>query len=109
VGVPRPCGAGIGVGALKSKRAPGESTSNMSLLNTSWKWLRRVAGRPADVVDEAPAVAQARALIRAVDAGGLPLHPGKVNQLARALGLEVSGSARVEDTIARIRQALMRV
>ncbi len=81
----------------------------MTLLSTSWKWLRRVAGRPTDAGDDPPAVAQAKALIRAVDAGGLPLHPGKVNHLARALGLEVSGSARVEDTIARIRQALMRI
>jgi hypothetical protein len=81
----------------------------MTLMNTSWKWMRRVAGWPADMVDESPAIAQARALIRAVDAGGLPLHPAKVNHLARALGLEVSSKERVEDTIERIRQALMRV
>jgi hypothetical protein len=79
------------------------------LLNMTWSWVRRLVGRPPKPADEPPAVAQARALIRAVDAGGVPLHPGKVNHLARALGLEVSGSARVGDTIERIRQALTRV
>ncbi|MGC4061098.1 MAG: hypothetical protein QM749_09845 [Aquabacterium sp.] len=51
---------------------------------------------------------QARALIAAVDAGGVPLSPAKVNQIGRALGLEVSSKAPVEDTIERIRQALAR-
>ena len=36
-----------------------------------------------------PELAQARALIAAIDAGGIPLYPGKVNQIARALGVEV--------------------
>ena len=45
-------------------------------------------------------------LIAAVDAGGIPLNPARVNHIARALGLEVSRHARVEDTIARIRAAL---
>jgi hypothetical protein len=54
-------------------------------------------------------IAQARALIRAVDAGGLPTNPARVNAIARALGLEVSRKARLEDTIERIRAALCRV
>ena len=33
---------------------------------------------------------QAQALVDAVDAGGLPLNPARVNQIARQLGLEVS-------------------
>ncbi|MCV2351729.1 hypothetical protein [Paucibacter sp. Y2R2-4] len=53
-----------------------------------------------------PEQAQARALITAIDAGGIPLHPAKVNQIARALGLEVSREAPVEATIARIRELL---
>ncbi|MEJ6007039.1 hypothetical protein WG899_15915 [Paucibacter sp. AS339] len=53
-----------------------------------------------------PEQAQARALIAAIDAGGIPLHPAKVNQIARALGLEVSREAPVEQTIARIRELL---
>jgi hypothetical protein len=55
-----------------------------------------------------PELRQAHALLTAVDAGGIPLHPGKVNAIARGLGLEVSTKAPVEDTIARIRQAIAR-
>jgi hypothetical protein len=56
-----------------------------------------------------PELDQARALIRAIDAGGMPLNAMRVNQIARALGLEVSSKAAVEDTIERIRAALQRV
>ncbi|MCZ8077454.1 MAG: hypothetical protein O9341_25310 [Paucibacter sp.] len=62
--------------------------------------LRALSPAPAGPVDE---LAQARALIAAIDAGGIPLYPGKVNQIARALGLEVSREAPVEATVARIR------
>lgn len=58
--------------------------------------------------DWPPEMRQAHDLVKAVDAGGLPLNPAKVNQIARALGLEVSARAPVEDTIERIRQALKR-
>jgi hypothetical protein len=51
---------------------------------------------------------QAQALVDAVDAGGLPLNPARVNQIARQLGLEVSAKAPVEQTIERIRAALAR-
>jgi hypothetical protein len=47
-------------------------------------------------------------LIRAIDAGGLPLNPARVNDIARQLGLEVSTKAPMEDTIARIRKVLAR-
>ena len=47
-------------------------------------------------------------LIKAVDAGGLPLNPARVNAIARSLGLEVSTRAPVEETIQRIRKALSR-
>ena len=50
----------------------------------------------------------ARALLKAIDAGGLPLNAARVNDIARRLGLEVSTRAPVEETIARIRQALRR-
>lgn len=49
---------------------------------------------------------QAASLIAAVDAGGVPLNPARVNHIARQLGLEVSRKAAVEDTLARIRAAL---
>jgi len=49
---------------------------------------------------------QAARLIAAIDAGGLPLNPARVNDIARQLGLEVSRKAPLEDTLARIRAAL---
>lgn len=49
---------------------------------------------------------QAASLIAAVDAGGVPLNPARVNDIARQLGLEVSRKAAVDDTLARIREAL---
>ena len=48
-------------------------------------------------------------LIKAVDAGGLPLNPARVNAIARSLGLDVSTRAPVQETIQRIRTALFRM
>lgn len=56
---------------------------------------------------EAPEIQRATDLIKAIDAGGLPLNPARVNDIARQLGLEVSTKARMEDTIARIRGVLI--
>ena len=53
-------------------------------------------------------ITQAKQLIAAVDRGGIPLNPAKVNAIARNLGLEVSRKAPVEETIVRIRQAVER-
>jgi hypothetical protein len=47
-------------------------------------------------------------LIAAIDAGGLPLNPARVNDIARQLGLEVSSKAPMPLTVERIRQALAR-
>lgn len=55
-----------------------------------------------------PELEAARGLIRAIDRGGIPLNPARVNQIARDLGLEVSRTAPVEHTIARIRAWLDR-
>lgn len=52
--------------------------------------------------------ARARQLVEAIDRGGIPLNAAKVNAIARALGLEVSPRARLEETVQRIRQALSR-
>jgi hypothetical protein len=52
--------------------------------------------------------ARARQLIAAVDRGGIPLNPAKVNAIARDLGLDVPRQAPVEATIERIRLALAR-
>jgi hypothetical protein len=54
----------------------------------------------------APELQRAQALLAAVDAGGIPLLPAKVNQIARDLGLAVSREDAVEATIARIRRQL---
>jgi hypothetical protein len=56
---------------------------------------------PSDIV-------QARRLIAAIDRGGVPLNPARINAIARDLGLEVSRHARAEETIQRIRQAIAR-
>ncbi len=48
-------------------------------------------------------------LLAAIDAGGLPLNPARVNDIARKLGLEVSPQSKVESTIARIRAAVARM
>ena len=69
-------------------------------------WLRRWFSRSAALP---PEIAQAKALIAAVDRGGVPLNPARINAIARALGLEVSRKAPVEETIERIRAALTRV
>jgi hypothetical protein len=69
-------------------------------------WLRKYIGDTPKPADE---ISQARALIHAIDAGGMPLNPARINAIARDLGLEVSSRARVEDTIERIRAALKRV
>jgi hypothetical protein len=52
---------------------------------------------------------RARNLIEAVDAGGVPLSPAKVNAIARSLGLEVSAHDAVDQTIERIRAAVQRL
>ena len=68
-------------------------------------WLDLLLGRRRPLSAEQ----RARDLIRSVDAGGLPLNAAIVNDIARQLGLEVSSKARMDETIARIREALGRV
>jgi hypothetical protein len=70
-----------------------------------WVRLRSLWIRPAAVN---PEVRRALDLLAAVDAGGVPLNPARVNQIARDLGLEVSSRARVDETIERIRAAVRR-
>ena len=70
--------------------------------------LTKLRPRPARTTVHEHEHEQAAALIRAVDAGGLPLNPARVNQIARQLGLEVSTRAPVEQTIQRIRDAMAR-
>lgn len=71
------------------------------LLKAIGSWLRR---RPT----VAPELQRARELLAAIDAGGIPLNPALVNQIARNLGLEVSREASMDETIPRIRAAVAR-
>lgn len=68
-------------------------------------WLKKLLPRRQTLTTEQ----RAKALIAAIDAGGLPLNAAVVNDIARKLGLEVSTRARMEDTILRIRMALKRL
>jgi len=67
-------------------------------------WIRRRFFRRAPLSE----LEQARRLIRAVDCGGIPLNPAKVNAIARSFGLEVSARAPVEQTVERIRACVQR-
>lgn len=68
-----------------------------------------VALEPKPVAPEvAPEVRAAKELIDAIDRGGVPLNPARVNNIARDMGMEVSRSAPVEQTIQRIREAVTR-
>ncbi len=49
---------------------------------------------------------RAQDLIAAIDAGGVPLNPFIVNDIARQMGLTVDTEARMADTSERIRKAL---
>jgi hypothetical protein len=67
-------------------------------------WLKtRLTGSETPTLEQ-----RARDLVAAIDAGGLPLNPARVNDIARQLGLEVSSKAPMPETIERIRQALHR-
>ena len=68
--------------------------------------LRDLLMRPRATVSDRQ---RALDLIKAIDAGGIPLSPARVNAVARTLGLEVSRHAPMEATIARIRSALARI
>jgi hypothetical protein len=68
-------------------------------------WLKNLFSAKPEATCE---ITRAKQLIAAIDRGGVPLNPAKVNEIARNLGLEVSRKAPVEETIERIRQALAR-
>ena len=64
--------------------------------------------QPDPTVTLPPEVQSAKDLLDAIDKGGVPLNPGKINAIARDLGLEVKKSAKPEETIARLREAVAR-
>jgi len=75
------------------------------VLKTLVRWL---TGQPPENPAPLSDIDQARRLIAAIDSGGIPLNPARLNQIARNLGLEVSTRAPVENTIERIRAAIQR-
>ena len=77
----------------------------MQWWRTWWAKRHGAAAKPAPPLSDRQ---QAQALIDAIDRGGLPLNPARVNQIARGLGLEVSTRAPMAQTIERIREALAR-
>jgi len=59
--------------------------------------------------DTMPAeIRRAQQLISAIDSGGIPLDSSRIIRIAEDLGLDVARSARMDDTIERIRKALAR-
>ena len=71
------------------------------LLRTLRAWLRRKPTLPRELQAGMDVIA-------AIDAGGLPLDPSRINRIARELGLEVSPKAPVEETVVRLRAAVER-
>jgi hypothetical protein len=77
------------------------------LMHSLRRWFKARFGRPPP-----PAISdaqRARDLIAAVDAGGVPLSPARVNAIARSLGLEVSAHDPADSTVERIRAAVQRL
>lgn len=70
--------------------------------------LQRLFKRTPASIDTLSDSERARQLIAAIDRGGIPLDKTIINRIAESFGLDVSKSARTEDTIARIRAALKR-
>jgi hypothetical protein len=64
-------------------------------------------GKP-EQVQETSAIGQAKKLLAAIDQGGIPTDPIRINNIGRALGLEVLQSAPMADTIERIRAEVNR-
>ena len=73
----------------------------MHLLRVLKNLFRRKKSYPTEIET-------AVALIKAINRGGVPSNPIKINAIARDLGLEVSASAPIEQTIERIRLSLKR-
>lgn len=71
-------------------------------------FLRRLLKRSQGMRQPLSDIERARQLIAAIDAGGIPLDKTIINRIAESFGLEVSRTARTEETIERIRAALAR-
>jgi hypothetical protein len=72
-------------------------------------WLKKLFQfkTPSRSFPQLTAHQRAQDLITAIDHGGIPLNPTIVNRIGRDLGLEVSPSAPIPETIKRIRAELL--
>jgi hypothetical protein len=68
-------------------------------------WLKSLLPAKAAPLSD---IEQARRLIAAINRGGIPLNPSRVNAVARNLGLEIAKKAPVEETNERLRKAVAR-
>jgi hypothetical protein len=68
-------------------------------------WLKSLLPAKAAPLSD---IEQARRLIAAINRGGIPLNPSRVNAVARNLGLEIAKKAPVEETIEHLRKAVSR-
>jgi hypothetical protein len=75
----------------------------MTLQHMFSNWFKVFFGKK---IAHSPERQRAIDLIAAINAGGTPLNPALINNIARNLGLEVAMTAPVEATIQRIREVL---
>lgn len=73
--------------------------------NNPLRWLKSLFSRQPALQSE---IERAKDVLAAIDKGGMPLNPAKINAIARDLGLEVRRSSPVEETVQRIHAAVLR-
>ena len=73
--------------------------------NNPLRWLKSLFSRQPALQSE---IERAKDVLAAIDKGGMPLNPAKINAIARDLGLEVRRSAPVEEIVQRIHAAVLR-
>ena len=73
--------------------------------NNPLRWLKSLFSRQPALQSE---IERAKDVLAAIDKGGMPLNPAKINAIARDLGLEVRRNAPVEETVQRIQAAVRR-
>ena len=73
--------------------------------NNPLTWLKSLFSRQPALQSE---IERAKDVLAAIDRGGMPLNPARINAIARDLGLEVRRSAPLEETVQRIHAAVLR-
>lgn len=68
--------------------------------------ITNVAPSESNQAEGDQALSHAKQLLNAIDSGGIPTDPIRINRIGRALGLEVHASASMEETVTRIRLML---